>query len=66
MEGFDLYMGHALGIAIRSGYGIIDLYALMRASPCNYLAPDGLHFNGEGHQAVADLVTTYLMGTKGK
>lgn len=63
VESFDLYMGHAVGIAIRSGYEIVDLYALMRASPCNYLAPDGVHFNGEGHQVIADLVTAHLMDT---
>ena len=56
METFEPYVERARSIALESGYGVVDLYAIIRESGRKYLAPDSIHFNPHGHRVIADLV----------
>ena len=62
-EMFDRYISRAHAIAVNSGYEIIDLYAMIRTSRREYLSSDGIHFNAQGHQAIADLLKSALLHT---
>ena len=63
-ETFDQYVSRARAIALQTGYEVIDLYTIIKASRRDYLAPDGLHFNSQGHAVIADLVTAALAQTR--
>ena len=59
-EMFERYISLAREIAVASGYEILDLYRIIKDSGRDYLAADGVHFNAQGHQAIADLVKAVL------
>ncbi len=59
-ETFARYISRAHAIALDSGYEVLDLYTIVKASGRDYLAADGVHFNPQGHQLIADLVTNRL------
>ena len=57
---FERYISRAREIAAASGYEVLDLYRIIKDSGRDYLAADGVHFNAEGHQVIADLVQAVL------
>jgi lysophospholipase L1-like esterase len=58
---FKRYTTAARLVAGDCGYEVIDLYSIVKKSRRNYLAADGVHFNAEGHQFIADLVRPALL-----
>lgn len=60
---FERYISRARAIALDSGYEVIDLYAMLKVARLDYLAADGVHFTGHGHQVIADLVKSTLGAT---
>ena len=53
---FAEYMACARHVSIACGYEVLDLYAAVVASRRDHLAPDGIHFNAEGHRLIAELL----------
>lgn len=55
-ELFKEYVDCAREVAVKNNFEILDLYTIVKASTDDFLAPDGLHFNAQGHQMIAELV----------
>lgn len=56
----EKYMNTAKNTAQDAGYEIIDLYSLIKKQNKQFLADDGMHFNPDGHQYIADKILNYL------
>ena len=53
---FESYIACAKSVAIKNQYEVIDLYSIIKNSQNDFLASDGMHFNSDGHQFIADLI----------
>lgn len=53
---FENYMTIAKAVATKHKFEIIDLYTIIKNSTNDFLASDGMHFNSNGHQFIAELI----------
>lgn len=50
------YVGLAKSAATNCGYGILDLFEVVRSAGLDFLADDGMHYSPAGHRFIAALV----------
>ena len=61
-EVFTQYMDAAVAAATAAGFSTWDLFRESLAFDGGFYAPDGLHYNGDGHAFIAARVATLLDG----